>query len=115
MDSSDEFAVDNEDIFQKIDSLAGKMDSGAASFTGDEGGGDGDLPSARTLRGGRGVVARGRHAGASPSRSSAASWSSSLAGGGGGHEGGGRGSASPSMLSTRSSGSSSNSFGGSGR
>ena len=73
-DSGDEFAVDNEDIFQQIHTLGQKLeesDIGSKnSSRRSRNKSDGDratsnlssgLPSARTLRGGQSVVARGRH------------------------------------------------------
>lgn len=65
-DSSEEFAVENDDIFQKINTLSDLM---ADSDLQDKASGKGstsasaesELPSARTLRGGRALHARGRH------------------------------------------------------
>lgn len=66
-DSSEEFAIDDENVFQKIESLAKtledhKMKESESGLNSDPSSDLGSgLPSAKTLRGGQNVVARGRH------------------------------------------------------
>ena len=107
-DSSDEFAVDNDDVFQEIDALTDRlhrMPSNTSNATADStaagssssSSSSSALPSAHALRDGRAVVARGRHSTAS----SVATATVSIPG-----------SASPSVYSSQSGYSS---LGGSGR
>ena len=112
-DSSDEFAVDNDDVFQQIDALTDRLhrmpsntsnsaaaDSIAAgSSSSPSSSSSSVLPSAHALRDGRAVVARGRHS--TSTASSAATATVSIPG-----------SASPSVYSSQSGYSS---LGGSGR
>ena len=76
MDSLDEFAMNNSEIFQTVEKSASsdKRRSSETSGRHDANG----LPSAKTLRGGQSVIARGRHnnygrASATPSMGSVAS------------------------------------------
>ena len=103
-DSSDEFAVDNDDIFQQIDALTDRLHripSNAGSITNADDASSASassvLPSGHALRDGRAVVARGRHSTASSAVTATVSVP---------------GSASPSVYSSQSGYSS---LGGSGR
>ena len=102
-DSSDEFAVDNDDIFQQIDALTDRlhrMPSNTGSIAAAANADDSSsaaLPSGHALRDGRAVVARGRHSTASSAVTATVSVP---------------GSASPSVYSSQSGYSS---LGGSGR
>ena len=103
-DSSDEFAVDNDDIFQQIDALTDRLHripsntgSVAATNADDSSSSSAALPSGHALRDGRAVVARGRHSTASSAVTATVSVP---------------GSASPSVYSSQSGYSS---LGGSGR
>ncbi|XP_059083884.1 uncharacterized protein LOC131881129 [Tigriopus californicus] len=66
-DSGEEFAVDDENVFQKIETLAKTLeghnlkDRNSSSDSNQSSNLGSGLPSARTLRGGQSVVARGRH------------------------------------------------------